>query len=202
MFYFVFACVVWAALHSITAAQAFKDRVCRLMDERTYQGFYRLIYSAVSLLTLLPVLYAYLKLPNRPLYAVSPPLAWLMIGLQAAGLIGAAVSVLQSGALAFVGIQQAADYLTGGDIRKQSGLGEVLVVHGLYRWMRHPLYTFNMLFLWVSPSMSRNSLILTLLITAYFIIGSYIEERRLRQDFGAAYTTYQTEVARFIPFVW
>ena len=172
------------------------------MGERAYQGFYRLIYSAVSVITLLPVLYFYWQLPDRPLYAIPAPFSWLMIGLQLAGFIGLTVSVLQSGALAFVGVQQAADYFSGNDIGKQSGLGEVLVSHGLYRWMRHPLYTFSMLLLWASPIMSRNNLILVILITAYFVVGSFIEEQRLEQDFGQAYADYKKRASRFIPFIW
>lgn len=194
--------LVWATFHSITAAQWFKDGILQLMGERAYQGFYRLIYSVVSLVTLMPVLYFYWQLPDQPLYAVPAPFSWLMVGLQLVGFVGLTLSVLQSGALAFVGIQQAADYVSGRDIGKQSGLGEVLVVHGLYRWMRHPLYTFSTLLLWATPLMSRNNLILIVLITAYFVIGSFIEERRLERDFGQAYTEYRHTAARFIPFLW
>jgi protein-S-isoprenylcysteine O-methyltransferase Ste14 len=199
---FIISFLIWAIFHSITAAQSFKDRVARLVGDRMYQGFYRLFYSAVSVITLLPVLYFYWQLPDQPLWQVSAPFSWLMFGLQAAGFIGLTLSVLQSGALSFVGVQQAADYFSGNAISRQSGLGEVLVVHGLYRYMRHPLYTFSMLLLWASPSMSRNSLILTLLISAYFVIGSFIEERRLELDFGEAYVDYRKRVSRFVPYVW
>ncbi|MEM8861482.1 MAG: isoprenylcysteine carboxylmethyltransferase family protein, partial [Chloroflexota bacterium] len=96
----------------------------------------------------------------------------------------------------------AADYLSGRKISRESGLGETLVVHGLYRFMRHPLYSFSLLFLWANPWMTRNYLILALLITTYFIVGSYIEEQRLEQDFGDAYTAYRKTAARFIPFIW
>ena len=199
MIAFIVSFLVWAGFHSLTAAQGFKDRVAGMMGESKYQGFYRLIYSAVSVFTLLPVLYFYWQLPDRSLYSVPAPFSWLMFGLQAAGLIGLTVSVMQSGAMAFVGVQQAADYFSGNDIAKQSGLGEVLVVHGLYRYMRHPLYTFSMLLLWASPAMTRNSLILVVLISVYFIVGSYIEESRLEQDFGEDYAAYKQKVGRFIP---
>lgn len=199
---FIISFSLWAIFHSITAARAFKDRVAHLVGDRVYQGFYRLFYSIVSVITLLPVFYFYWQLPDRPLWQVSAPFSWLMIGLQAAGFIGLTLSVLQSGALAFLGVQQAADYFSGSEIDRQSGLGEVLVVHGLYRWMRHPLYTFSMLLLWASPTMSRNSLILTLLISAYFVLGSLIEERRLELDFGEAYVDYKKQVSRFVPYVW
>ena len=93
---FIASFLIWAGFHSLTAAQGFKDRVADLMGDRAYQGFYRLIYSAVSVLTLLPVLYFYWQLPNRPLYSIPAPFSWGMMGLQAAGLIGLIVSVMQS----------------------------------------------------------------------------------------------------------
>ena len=193
---------LFAVIHSITAAQSFKDWIARLMGERAYQGFYRLIYSAVSAMTLIPIAYFYLQLPNRSLYTVPAPWAWFLFGLQAAGLIGLTISVLQSGAMAFVGVSQALDYLAGKEIGRESGLGETLVTHGLYRYMRHPLYTFSLLLLWPNPWMTRNYLILTVLITVYFVLGSFIEERRLEGDFGEAYADYKKGVARFIPFIW
>ncbi|MEM9775476.1 MAG: NnrU family protein [Chloroflexota bacterium] len=192
----------FAVLHSITAAQWFKDRVVGLFGLGVYKGFYRLFYSAVSVLTLLPFVYFYFQLPDQPLYTIPFPWLWLFALVQMAGLLGLVLSVLQSGALAFVGISQLIDYMSGRDVGQGSGLGETLVVHGLYRYMRHPLYTFSMLLLWANPWMTRNNLILTILISAYFIIGSYIEENRLTSDFGESYSRYKGTVARFVPYIW
>lgn len=192
----------FAVFHSLTAAESFKLSMANFMGERVYQGFYRLIYSAVSMLTLLPIAYFYLQLPNQLLYSAPAPWSWLLISLQFAGLIGLTVSVLQSGAMAFVGVSQALDFLNGRKIGRESGLGETLVVHGLYRYMRHPLYTFTMLFLWAAPRMTRNYLILVILTSAYFFVGSYLEERRLTADFGDAYADYKKQISRFIPFLF
>jgi methanethiol S-methyltransferase len=74
-----------------------------------------------------------------------------------------------------------------------------LVTRGLYRVVRHPLYTFSLLFLWLSPSVSQNSLTLYIGATLYFIIGAYFEERKLLRDFGEAYAEYKRKTPMLIP---
>ena len=193
----------FAVIHSITAAQWFKDRVKAMLGEPLYRGGYRLLYNMISVVTLLPIGYFYLTLPLGTAWRVPSPLSWLFVVVQLVGLAGLTVSVLQSGAFAFVGLSQLADYLNGGNSEQpsQSGLGETLVVDGLYRYIRHPLYTFSMLLLWFSPVMSVNLLAFTVLATLYFVVGSIIEERRLTHDFGEAYVSYKQGVGRFIPGV-
>jgi protein-S-isoprenylcysteine O-methyltransferase Ste14 len=65
--------------------------------------------------------------------------------------------------------------------------------------VRHPLYFFGLLFLWLTPVMTINLLTTYLLFTLYFYIGSFFEERRLRAEFGPAYRQYQQRVPRLIP---
>ena len=47
--------------------------------------------------------------------------------------------------------------------------------------------------------MTDNLLVLYLIATVYFILGSVHEERILAEKFGAAYLEYRDEVPRFIP---
>jgi protein-S-isoprenylcysteine O-methyltransferase Ste14 len=123
----------------------------------------------------------------------------MMLG-QLAGLIGLTAAVLQARGLAFVGVQQALDYAADKQDFTKAGLGEELVINGLYSYMRHPLYTFSMMLLWLTPTFSRNYLIFVLLSTAYFVIGSIFEEQRLENDFGEAYKQYKMRVPRFVPW--
>jgi protein-S-isoprenylcysteine O-methyltransferase Ste14 len=74
-----------------------------------------------------------------------------------------------------------------------------LVTHGLYRVVRHPLYTFSLLFLWLTPTMSVNSLTLYLGATLYILVGAYFEERKLLRDFGTAYADYKRKTPMLIP---
>jgi protein-S-isoprenylcysteine O-methyltransferase Ste14 len=152
---------------------------------------YRLGFNVVGILTLIPVLAIPVFEPGRPLYAVSMPWA----GILVAGQIGAAIVVLigisQTDPWHFLGVRQ----WTEGE----SGRPATLVTTGLYRYVRHPLYTAGAAFLWLTPIMTMTLLALYAAFTAYLYLGSLHEERRLRAEFGEAYTDYQRRVPRMIP---
>jgi protein-S-isoprenylcysteine O-methyltransferase Ste14 len=93
--------------------------------------------------------------------------------------------------LAFVGLRQ---ILTDEENGK-------LVTGGLYRFVRHPLYTFGLLILWLTPSMTINSLIFYISLTVYIFVGTYFEERKLLREFGQEYADYKTATPMLIPGV-
>jgi len=150
---------------------------------------YRLFYNVFSFLTFLPILYLVAALPDARLYSVSAPLSYAMMFGQGVMVILLVVGVLQTGALAFVGLRQ----LLEGERPAR------FVTNGLYRFIRHPLYSAGLLFLWLSPRMTVNSLTLYLGATAYILVGAYFEERKLAREFGAAYAEYRSKTPMFIP---
>lgn len=92
---------------------------------------------------------------------------------------------------------------------RQTGVGAFLgfikhtantfTVTGWYSIVRHPLYLFSILFMMLNPVMTAQWLILTILATAYFVIGGLIEEKRLVVEFGEVYRDYQQRVPFIIP---
>jgi protein-S-isoprenylcysteine O-methyltransferase Ste14 len=111
---------------------------------------------------------------------------------QMVGAIGAAVAILQTGALRFVGVTQ----VFAERSKEEVGL---LQVRGLYCYVRHPSYFFSLIVIWLTPLMTVNLLALYALFTLYFYVGSVHEESRLMAEFGAAYEEYQRHVPRIIP---
>jgi protein-S-isoprenylcysteine O-methyltransferase Ste14 len=75
----------------------------------------------------------------------------------------------------------------------------MLVASGLYRWVRHPLYTAGMGFLWFNTFMTVNLLAFNLGLTLYLIIGAYYEEGKLLVEFGEAYARYRQKTPMFLP---
>jgi protein-S-isoprenylcysteine O-methyltransferase Ste14 len=73
------------------------------------------------------------------------------------------------------------------------------VVRGPYRWIRHPLYFFNLLLIWSCPDITADRLLFNFLFTAWIIIGAKLEERDLVNDFGEVYRDYQQNVPMLIP---
>jgi protein-S-isoprenylcysteine O-methyltransferase Ste14 len=74
-----------------------------------------------------------------------------------------------------------------------------LVIHGLYRFVRHPLYTFSLSILWLSSSMTINSFIVYGALTIYVLIGIIFEERKLMREFGQKYADYKSMTPMLLP---
>lgn len=182
---------LYGALHSLLAARKVKQWAETRWGAPA-RRYYRLFYSLVAGLTLLLPLTLAAILPDTHLYAI--PLPWsLLTGLlQLAGLAGLVYGVAQTGAGRFVGLDTALDE---GALRRPVPF----VDHGLYRWVRHPLYTCSLLFLWLMPVMTCNLLALNLGVTAYFIIGSRFEEDKLLNEFGDVYAAYRRRTPAFLP---
>lgn len=195
---FVVVFALWATIHSVTAATRFKEWARRRMGDRVYEGLYRLTYNVFSVVTFLPPLYlAMVTLPNDVLWQVRWPFNLAFILVQVTGVIGLLISLLQTDPLRFAGVGQAWRYFQGSpEINPQ----HPLVTSGMYGRIRHPLYTFSLMFLWFTPIMTWQILFFNLAATAYFWIGSVHEERRLLSEFGESYHLYKQRVPRMLPF--
>jgi protein-S-isoprenylcysteine O-methyltransferase Ste14 len=69
----------------------------------------------------------------------------------------------------------------------------------LYRWVRHPLYTAGLLFIWLTPIMTLNTLVVFIAATVYILVGAFFEERKLEREFGQAYREYKAATPMLIP---
>ncbi|MEW6241487.1 MAG: NnrU family protein [Chloroflexota bacterium] len=184
----VLAVLVWGVIHSIMASLPFKNWLIGAFGKTLARG-YRLFYNAFSLITFLPILWLVVILPDAPFYSVPAPWSYLMLAGQGLSALMLVVGVLQTDTLSFVGLRQLFEE------EKPSPL----VTHGLYRLVRHPLYTAGLLFLWLTPNVSLNSFTLYVSATIYILVGAYFEERKLLREFGQAYADYKAKTPMLIP---
>jgi protein-S-isoprenylcysteine O-methyltransferase Ste14 len=77
-----------------------------------------------------------------------------------------------------------------------------LSVKGPYLWVRHPLYFFSLVMIWVNPHFSHDRLLFNVLWTGWIIIGTMLEERDLVSEFGDGYRDYQKRVPMLVPYKW
>jgi len=180
----------YAVVHSLLAGLPVKNWARRIFGPST-DRWYRLFYNIFATITLLPHFLLLALLPDYPLYVVPAPWRWLMVGGQLVGLMGMAIAVIQTNPFHFIGLAQLF-------AEKPAEQGS-LIVTGLYNWVRHPIYTFSLLFIWLTPLMTVNLFVTYLLFTIYFYSGSIYEERRLVAEFGPVYQDYQRRVPRLIP---
>jgi protein-S-isoprenylcysteine O-methyltransferase Ste14 len=79
----------------------------------------------------------------------------------------------------------------------------ILVKAGIYKYIRHPLYTSLILMAWGAflKDTSLLSVSLVILATISSAIAAIIEERENIQRFGDEYAIYMNSTKRFIPFI-
>ena len=183
---------LYGGFHSWLASQRVKAWLYARWP-RLERRFYRLIYNIIAGITLLPVLAVPAFIPGINLYRIGPPWVFATLLLQAAGLLLIVVGLLQTGPMAFLGLSQ---------LMEGNPSEGALVVSGVYRHIRHPLYTGGMLVIWFTPLMTSSVLALDLGLSLYLYIGSIFEERKLARSFGEPYVEYQRQVPRFIPRPW
>src|SRR5574340_372193 len=183
--------VVYGGLHSLLASRRLKARLTNRFGPASLR-WHRFLFSAISGLTILPILALVALLPDRPIYAVAQPLSALLDLLRLVGAVGLVYGVLQTGFMNFIGLDRVLDPAAVNRPPR-------LVTDGLYRWVRHPLYTSAFLLLWAAPELSWNKLAFNLGVSAYLVIGSIYEEQKLRDEFGAAYDDYRQRTPAFLP---
>lgn len=182
--------MLYGLLHSWLASLRVKAAARHWFGAAANRWF-RLFFNMVAGLTLLPVLVLPVVLEDQELYRIPAPWSWLTWITQGIALVLLVVGVMQTGVMSFLGIRQ---LLTGTDERASR-----LVVDGLYRYVRHPLYTAGLVIIWLLPVMSCNLLALNIGLTLYIMIGALFEERKMMQDFGEVYAAYRRRTPMLIP---
>jgi protein-S-isoprenylcysteine O-methyltransferase Ste14 len=184
------AIAVYGLLHSWLASLQAKALARRGLGAST-DRFYRLAYNLFAVLSLLPVLALPAILPDQKIYTIPFPWTLLSLAVQGLAVLALLVGLLQTGLWSFTGLEQL--------LAPSGGRTPELVLSGLYRWVRHPLYTAGLAFVWFTPIMTWNVLAFNLGLTAYLFIGAYFEERKLVREFGEAYRGYQQRTPMFFP---
>lgn len=190
MIWLVLSLALWGFIHSWTASLSLKAFV----EEKFGVGvmrIYRLAYNIFSLLTFLPILWLAKILPDRTLYAIHAPWMYMMLFGQFVAIVGEVVGVLSTDVWAFAGLRQLVSHPHLEDGK--------LVVSGLYQYIRHPLYTFGLLFIWLTPVMTKNMFTVYIGATVYIVIGAYFEEKKLCREFGEAYAAYKQRTPMLLP---
>lgn len=184
--------VLWCSLHSFMISGSMVSSVKRWFGDRI--RYYRVLFNMVSVLTLVPVLLYSQMLRGDVLFPWTD--VWRPVQLL---LIVGSLALFYSGARhydlkQFIGIRQIKEHET------KKGLTESgkLDTSGILSVVRHPWYTGGILIIWARP-LDSAALVTNVILTAYLIIGTLLEEKKLMMEFGQAYRDYQKKVPMFVP---
>ncbi len=80
----------------------------------------------------------------------------------------------------------------------------VLVTGGIYRYIRHPMYSSLLLLNWGAffKHLSCPGLAIATVTTGFVVVAGFIEERENLGFFGPAYRKYQKTTKMFLPFLF
>ena len=157
--------VVWGVVHSWLATTRMKNLTASKLGGRAAR-VYRLAYNVFSLISFAPIALLMRGMPDRLLYRVPMPWALILLAGQALAALLIVAALLQTDILHFGGLSQM--------LGRQSSTG--MISTGFYRLVRHPLYLFGLLILWLTPFMSLNQLTVYAVLTAYLFVGARLEE--------------------------
>jgi protein-S-isoprenylcysteine O-methyltransferase Ste14 len=186
------AVFVYGLLHSVLASLWAKAQARHWFGPAADRWF-RLLYNLLAVVLLLPVLLLPVVLPDQQIYRI--PYPWKMVNYagQAMAVVMLVIAVKQTGISTFAGLRQ----LFTPEVLDPPRL----VTGGLYRYMRHPIYTASLLFIWLTPTMTCNLLALYIGLTVYILVGAYFEERKLLREFGEEYQVYKQQTPMLIPWI-
>jgi methanethiol S-methyltransferase len=184
------AVLAYGLLHSLLASLTTKAHARKWIGPASDRWF-RILYNLIAAITLLPILLLPVLLIDKEIYVIHFPWILLTMILQLLAVVVLIAGLRQTGIRSFIGLRQA--------FLPEDTTPPRLVTGGLYRYVRHPLYTAGLVFIWLLPILTWNLLALNIGLTAYIFIGAYFEERKLLREFGDTYAKYRERTPMLIP---
>ncbi|MCH8326305.1 MAG: isoprenylcysteine carboxylmethyltransferase family protein [Bacteroidetes bacterium] len=145
------------------------------------------------------LIFNYAPHPDITIYDLQNPYDFLILIPQLLGLVGFFWSFNYLCASEIIGIGQIKRWLRNEYDMEDLDEKTTLNIRGPFRYVRHPVYFFSILFLISRPTMDLFYLITFICAVIYFYIGSIYEERKLVEEYGDLYTQYQAMVPRILP---
>jgi protein-S-isoprenylcysteine O-methyltransferase Ste14 len=193
--YAVLGWVLWCTLHSTLISTTVTDFAKKKLGGGF--RFYRLFYNAVSLVTLIPLVYYSHTLREAPIFHWEGPLGIVQVFLLAVSVYLFVAGGRHYSWARFWGISQIKAGRAGSSLADSS----TFVVSGIHRIIRHPWYLGGILIVW-AQDMSASTILINMIISVYFMIGAVLEERKLVIEFGEKYREYQRTVSMLFPWRW
>jgi len=184
----------YCSLHSYLISIRFTNRMMGLL--KNFYAFYRLFYVLISVILLFPIINITAELDNDIIITYTLPWSIVRYALILCSLlIFLKAFIFDYDTLSFFGIRQILNFRG----KKINNPGEGIKKSGLLGIIRHPMYFALIIFLWCQ-TFRLSDIVANIVLTAYIIIGTKLEERKLVLEFGDSYVQYQKEVPKLIPF--
>uniref|UniRef100_A0A832G8J1 Isoprenylcysteine carboxylmethyltransferase family protein n=1 Tax=Ignavibacterium album TaxID=591197 RepID=A0A832G8J1_9BACT len=192
----IFLLGLFGYTHSVLASLKVKEFIKQQFGNAI--AFYRLFYNLFSLVSLY-LIWEYAPHPSLRIYKLSPPFDYLVLIPQFISLIGIIWCFRYICFKEFLGLSQIERFLNKEYSEDELDEKMTFRVEGPYKYSRHPIYFFSIVFLVFRAEMDLFYLTMLIAFIIYFYIGSVYEEKKLIRIFGKVYEDYQKEVPRIFP---
>jgi protein-S-isoprenylcysteine O-methyltransferase Ste14 len=182
--------IAWMAyftVHSVMAGTRFKSWLAHRSP--SLGASYRLFYNLTASASLLIPLGLVVALSGPPLVELPNSVKWALDGLALVAVAAFVWSLKGYDLGRFAGTQR-------NEVPQHDG--SALALSGFNRYVRHPWYALGLVIIWTRP-LDGAWLVSAFIMTAYFFIGTRLEEHKLIERFGDAYRQYQARVPMFFP---
>jgi hypothetical protein len=197
-----YALTVWNAglilvsgwVHSLTAQKRAHSILLKVFPPQAI----RTIYIAITGISLIGVMGFWQNtgivlwsapLPTLPLQIFSLIVFWTLMA-------GSLWVMSRFDPLEFLGVRQV--YMPRTNVTRTSGMVN-LVTTGVYKYVRHPIYTFTLAAFLAAPLMTLDRMTVFVASALYLTFAIPLEERKLVRLFGARYEMYRKHVPAVIP---
>ena len=187
---------LYGYVHSIFASNRIK-----IFFKKTFGkliAFYRLLFNIFAL-TGLYFIWDLAPHPLLQIYKLPPPFDYLVLIPQLISLIGMMWCFKYVCFKEFIGLNQIDRYLKNEYSDNDLDENYTLRIEGPYKYSRHPIYFFSIIFLLFRAEMDLFYLTMFIAFTIYFYIGSHYEEKKMVSLFGDDYRNYQQKVPKIFP---
>lgn len=188
--------LIFGFFHTLLASNKVKKFLIEKVGELI--AFYRLGYVLISLFSFY-FIYDFLPKPHLIIYDLHRPFDILILIPQFASFFAALWTLKYFSVKEFLGINQIIRWFNKEYEVKNLDEYLTLRINGFYKYIRHPLYFFTILFLVFRAEMDLFYLTFLICIIVYFYVGSFYEEKKLVEKFGNEYLKYQQSVPRIFP---
>lgn len=180
--------MVYCVLHSVLASISLKNWVQKTFGSN--YRYYRLFYTIFAALSLAAVIFYQVSINTPKTFEQS----------TFSVVVGSIIALAGLGIMA-VCIKKYFLSLSGLKSLFQEAPSAELMIAGIHRYMRHPLYLGTFMAIWgawiVFPYLSL--LIANTIITGYTLYAIKLEEDKLVAEFGEQYREYQKTVPKLLP---
>lgn len=177
----------------------FKEILIRFTGKAFETYFYRIIYNLISLVIYSNIVY-FVK-NSAETFLLPRPLIYIFAIISFTGFLIAVIAFFQTDVLEFLGIKQVWRFFIKGKKGSKELFGyDKLVANGIFRFVRHPMYSGVSLVFLFNPFISTLTLTDRICAVSYLIIGSLFEEKRMLRVFGTRYKLYKRNVPGFLPY--